>query len=42
MGERIAFVSDRNGQLNVWTMAADGTDPQLVFGDLDTRFLQPA
>ena len=41
-GKRIAFVSDRNGQLNVWTMAADGTDPKLVFGDLDTRFLQPA
>ena len=41
-GKRIAFTSDRNGQLAIWTMAADGTDPKLVFGDPDTRFIQPA
>jgi Tol biopolymer transport system component len=41
-GKRIAFISDRNGQLNVWTMGADGGDPRLVFGDPNTRFLSPA
>ena len=41
-GKRIAFASDRNGQLAIWTMSADGTDPKLVFGDPDTRFIQPA
>ncbi len=29
-GTRIAFTSDRSGGDNVWTMAADGTDPQAV------------
>lgn len=41
-GKRIAFVSDRQGQNNIWTMAADGTDPRPVFLDHDTRFMAPA
>ena len=41
-GARIAFISDRQGQNNVWTMAADGTDPRPVFVDLETRFMAPA
>src|SRR4051794_33886107 len=27
-GKRIAFASDREGGLDIWTMAADGTDVQ--------------
>jgi len=41
-GTQIAFTSDRNGQLNIWVMDADGTNPRLVHGDSDTRYLQPA
>ncbi len=40
-GTRIAFISDRGGQNNVWTMNADGTDPRPVFTDLATRFVDP-
>jgi Tol biopolymer transport system component len=29
-GTRIAFISDRGGAENIWTMAADGSDPQPV------------
>lgn len=32
-GRHIAFVSDRNGQENLWVMDADGSDPQPVFED---------
>ncbi len=40
-GSRIAFASDRNGQLAIWTIRADGSDPTLVHGDPATRFIQP-
>ncbi|MEO8451006.1 MAG: amidohydrolase family protein [Gemmatimonadota bacterium] len=41
-GRRIAFISDRQGQNNVWVMNADGTSPRPVFIDLETRFVSPA
>ncbi|MEO7962577.1 MAG: amidohydrolase, partial [Gemmatimonadaceae bacterium] len=41
-GQSIAFTSDRNGQLNIWVMDADGGHPRLVHGDSATRYLQPA
>jgi Tol biopolymer transport system component len=40
-GTRIAFISDRGGQNNVWIMDADGADPRPVFTDLATRFVDP-
>ena len=27
-GDRIAFISDRDGMMNLWTVAADGSDPK--------------
>lgn len=41
-GRRIAFISDRQGQNNVWTMDADGGNLRPVFLDLETRFMAPA
>ena len=41
-GSRIAFVSDRKGQDNLWVMHADGSDPRPVFLDHDSRVRQPA
>ena len=41
-GSRIAFVSDRGGQNNLWVMNADGSDPRPVFQDLSIRVLEPA
>ena len=41
-GRRIAFISDRQGQNNVWVMDADGGNPRPVFLDHDTRFMAPA
>ena len=41
-GSRIAFVSDRGGQNNLWVMNADGSDPRAVFQDLSIRVLEPA
>jgi Tol biopolymer transport system component len=40
-GSRIAFVSDRGGQSNLWVMGADGSDPRPVFTDLETRVVEP-
>lgn len=40
-GSRIAFISDRSGQNNVWVMDADGGNPEPVFLDADTRFTDP-
>ncbi|MBM4187957.1 MAG: amidohydrolase family protein [Gemmatimonadetes bacterium] len=40
-GRRIAFASDRDGQLGIWSIAADGSDPRRVHGDPDVRFIQP-
>ncbi len=41
-GRRIAFISDRRGQNNVWVMEADGKNPTEVFHDTETRFMHPA
>lgn len=41
-GRRIAFISDRGGQNNLWTMDADGRNPRLVYADLDTPMAEPA
>jgi Tol biopolymer transport system component/imidazolonepropionase-like amidohydrolase len=40
-GSRIAFASDRNGQLAIWTIAADGSDPRVLHADPNVRFIQP-
>lgn len=41
-GSRIAFISDRGGQENLWIMNADGSDPRAVVLDDDARFAEPA
>lgn len=41
-GRRIAFISDRSGQNNVWVMDADGGNARPVFLHRETRFMQPA
>jgi Tol biopolymer transport system component/imidazolonepropionase-like amidohydrolase len=41
-GESIAFVSDRLGGENLWTMAADGSNPRPVFNDKNIRVFEPA
>lgn len=41
-GEHIAFISDRNGQNNLWIMNADGSDPTAVFTNKDVRARTPA
>ena len=41
-GKQIAFTSDRNGQLNIWVMDADGSHPRVLHADPATRYLQPA
>ena len=38
----IAFVSDRRGQMNLWVMKADGTEPEPVLIDPDTRITSPS
>lgn len=40
-GRRIAFISDRQGQNNVWVMNADGSRPTPVLLDRETRFMAP-
>lgn len=40
-GQRIAFISDRSGQNNVWLMDADGRNARPVFLHRETRFMQP-
>ncbi|MEZ4586381.1 MAG: amidohydrolase family protein [Gemmatimonadales bacterium] len=40
-GRRIAFISDRQGQNNVWTVALTVSDPRPVPIDLETRFMAP-
>ena len=40
-GKKIAFVSDRSGQFNVWTMNTDGAAPRLVAAELDHRLDEP-
>ena len=40
-GQHIAFISDRNGQNNLWIMNADGSDPAAVFTDKDVHVRTP-
>lgn len=40
-GGRIAFISDRQGQNNLWVMHADGSAPRPVWLDRVTRFMHP-
>ena len=40
-GERIAFVSDRDGNEQIWTMAADGTDLKQVTDEDEARDTNP-
>ena len=40
-GTRIAFISDRAGQANLWVMDADGSNPRQVQNDDDTRVTMP-
>ncbi len=40
-GARIAFVSDRKAQYNLWVMDADGSNARQVFHDVNVRVTQP-
>ena len=40
-GTRIAFVSDRGGNENIWTMASDGSDLQQVTHEEEARMTDP-
>ncbi|MDA1103387.1 MAG: amidohydrolase family protein [Gemmatimonadetes bacterium] len=41
-GSSIAYISDREGQDNLWLMNADGSDPTAVFSDRNVRASLPA
>ena len=41
-GRTIAFISDRQGQNNLWLMNADGSQPRAVVVDKDARAFEPA
>jgi Tol biopolymer transport system component/imidazolonepropionase-like amidohydrolase len=41
-GTQIAFISDRKGQMNLWVMASDGTNPTPVFLDQKSEFRWPS
>lgn len=41
-GSRIAFISDREGQDNVWVMDADGSNPRQVSRQKEDRMALPA
>ncbi len=40
-GTRIAFVSDRRGQDNLWVMDADGSNPRAIHLSVDYRLQEP-
>ncbi len=40
-GTRIAFVSDRGGQDNLWVMDADGANPRAIHLDVNYRLQEP-
>ncbi len=40
-GSKIAFVSDRSGQYNLWVMNADGSDPKSVMVNPAVRVTDP-
>ncbi len=41
-GSRIAFISDRAGQNNLWVMNADGSNPRIIEQNLRVRHSVPA
>ncbi len=41
-GATIAFISDREGQNNLWIMDADGANPRAVFTESMVRAVEPA
>jgi len=41
-GDRIVFVSDRDGSDNLWIMGADGTDPQQITHETGVVFNSPS
>jgi len=41
-GKRIAFISDRGGAENIWTIAADGSDPSQVSDESEQLLHNPA
>lgn len=41
-GSRIAFISDRDGQENLWVMNADGSNPKKVSNQREKRMALPA
>jgi len=41
-GQLIAFISDREGQNNLWVMNADGSNPRAIFKDNNARASMPA
>ena len=40
-GAFVAFISDRDGQANLWVMDADGANPRPVFLDVNSRINEP-
>ena len=40
-GSLVALISDRGGQDNLWVMKADGSEPRLVWREMDARHSQP-
>jgi len=41
-GSLIAFLSDREGSENLWTMKADGSEPKQLSRDQRSRFISPS
>lgn len=41
-GRRIAFISDRDGNMNVWVMNADGTEPKALTKERVNPMKSPA
>jgi len=41
-GQKIAFISDRGGQENLWVMNADGSAPHAFHLDMHARLTEPA
>ncbi|MGH7713066.1 MAG: hypothetical protein ACREOG_17370, partial [Gemmatimonadaceae bacterium] len=41
-GSKIAFISDRDGQENIWVMNADGSNPRKVSSQREKRMALPA